>query len=69
MPEKLLVPSIEQRIAGMLEVTRRMKDETEGRKKEKPGRRSPFPGNSAAKPFPWPSGSRKYWTGSRESHG
>ncbi|BBA69206.1 AAA family ATPase [Geobacter sulfurreducens] len=35
MPEKLLVPSIEQRIAGMLEVTRRMKDESEGRKKGK----------------------------------
>lgn len=35
MPERLLVPSIEQRIAGMLEITRRIKDER-GAAKGKP---------------------------------
>ncbi|RNC68354.1 MAG: cytidylate kinase-like family protein [Desulfuromonadales bacterium] len=36
MAEKMLVPSIEQRLAGMLEVTRRMKDDAEGGKRLKP---------------------------------
>lgn len=35
MPEKLLVPSIEQRLAGMLEMNRRMREEAEGGKKGK----------------------------------
>lgn len=33
MPEKLLVPSIEQRIAGMIEVARRMRGKTETEKR------------------------------------